>query len=151
VAGGATRAESVRIGIAEVPEDAAAIVVHDAARPLVSDDEIERVLAPLAEGWDGVVPALPAADTVKRVAGVEVVETLDRSSLVSVQTPQGFVAPTLRSAFAGDVGGASDCASLVERAGGRVRTVPGDPRLLTITTPADLELVERWLGTGSAP
>lgn len=144
VTGGSTRADSVRLGLAEVPEDAAVVVVHDAARPLVSDDVIGRVLAALSEGWDGVVPGLPVDDTVKRVRGEEVVETLDRSELVAVQTPQAFVAATLRSAFSGDVAGASDCALLVERAGGRVRVVEGDPRLLKITTPADLELVGSW-------
>src|SRR5438045_3613092 len=67
VAGGETRADSVRLGLAEVPEDAVAVLVHDAARPLLAEDVIERVLAPLAEGWDGVVPGLPVSDTVKRV------------------------------------------------------------------------------------
>ena len=67
VAGGATRADSVRAGLAEVPADALVVLVHDAARPLVSDAVIERVLAPLSEGWDGVVPGLPVSDTLKRV------------------------------------------------------------------------------------
>src|SRR5918999_2330445 len=67
VPGGATRAESVRAGVGEVPEEAAVILVHDAARPLLTDDVIERVLRPLSEGWHGAVPAIPVADTVKRV------------------------------------------------------------------------------------
>ncbi len=100
VTGGETRAESVRAGVAEVPEDAAVVLVHDAARPLLVEDVIERVLAPLSEGWDGVVPALPLADTVKRVTGERVVETLPRADLVAVQTPQAFVAPELRRALA---------------------------------------------------
>jgi len=145
VAGGATRAESVRLAMAEVPDDAAVALVHDAARPLLPPEVIERVLGPLSEGWDGVVPALPIPDTVKRVEGDTVVETLDRDGLVLVQTPQAFVAPVLRGALAGDVSGASDCASLVERAGGRVRVVPGDPRLLKVTEPSDLERLERLL------
>jgi 2-C-methyl-D-erythritol 4-phosphate cytidylyltransferase len=103
------------------------------------------VLAPLSEGWDGVVPALPVKDTVKRVRGDEVVETLPRDDLVAVQTPQAFVADVLRNALGGDVAGATDCASLVEAAGGRVRTVEGDPRLLKVTDRADLELVSSWL------
>jgi 2-C-methyl-D-erythritol 4-phosphate cytidylyltransferase len=135
----------VRAALADVPQDAAVVVVHDAARPLVSDDVIERVLAPLSEGWDGVVPALPVKDTVKRVRGDEVVETLPRDDLVAVQTPQAFVADVLRNALGGDVAGATDCASLVEAAGGRVRTVQGDPRLLKVTDRADLELVSSWL------
>lgn len=145
VAGAATRAESVRAALAEVPEDAAAVLVHDAARPLVSEAVIERVLAPLAEGWDGAVPGLPLADTVKRVRGEQVVETIPRNELVIVQTPQAFVATVLRQAYSGDLAGATDCASLVEARGGRVKVVAGDPRLLKITTQADLELVESWL------
>ena len=69
VTGGATRGESVRAALAEIPDDALVVLVHDAARPLVDDAVIERVLAPLAEGYDGVVPGLPLADTVKRVEG----------------------------------------------------------------------------------
>lgn len=146
VTGGATRADSVRAGLAEVPEDAAVVLVHDAARPLLSDEVIERVLQPLAEGFDGAVPGLPVADTVKRVKGGVVVETLDRTELVAVQTPQAFVAPALRSALASaDSSRATDCASSVEARGGRVKVVEGDPRLLKITTPADLAQVESWL------
>jgi 2-C-methyl-D-erythritol 4-phosphate cytidylyltransferase len=103
------------------------------------------VLAPLSQGWDGAVPALPLPDTVKRVDGVAVVETLDRTTLVAVQTPQAFVAPVLRAAFTGDVAEASDCASLVERRGGRVCVVEGDPRLVKVTSRADLDLVASWL------
>jgi len=145
--GGATRADSVRAGLAEVGSEALAILVHDAARPLVTDTVVERVLAPLAEGFEGVVPALPLADTVKRVQGRVVVETLDRAELVSVQTPQAFSADALRKAFVGDLAGATDCASLVERAGGRVRVVEGDAGLVKVTTKQDLERVERLLGS----
>lgn len=144
VTGGATRAESVRLALAEVPEDALVVLVHDAARPLVTDEVIERVLAPLSEGWDGVVPALPLADTVKSVEGRRVVGTLAREELVAAQTPQAFPAQTLRDAFAADTAGATDCASLVEACGGRVTWVEGDPRLLKVTTLADLELVASW-------
>jgi 2-C-methyl-D-erythritol 4-phosphate cytidylyltransferase len=144
VPGGDTRAESVRLGVAEVPEDAAVILVHDAARPVLPGDVLERVVVPLSEGWDGVVPALPVADTVKRVRGDEVVETLARDELVAVQTPQAFLADTLRRAVQGG-DEASDCAALVERAGGRVKVVEGDRRLLKVTTAADLELVSGWL------
>ena len=145
VTGGATRAESVRAALAEVPEDALVVLVHDAARPLVTDAVVERVLAPLSEGWDGVVPGLRLADTVKRVEGDAVVETVDREGLLGVQTPQAFLAPTLRTAYAGDLGGATDCASLVEARGGRIRWVEGDRRLLKVTTPDDLELLSSWL------
>ena len=145
VTGGASRGESVRAGLAEVPEDAAAILVHDAARPLVSNEVIARVLGALGEGWDGAVPALPLADTIKRVRGEEVVETLPRDDLVAVQTPQAFVASVLRQALRGDVGGATDCASLVEEQNGRIKWVAGDPRLHKVTDPSDLALVESWL------
>jgi 2-C-methyl-D-erythritol 4-phosphate cytidylyltransferase len=145
VPGGATRADSVRAAFAEVPEDAVVVLVHDAARPLLDEAVLERVLEPLSEGVDGVVPALRLVDTVKRVRGSMVEETLARDELVSAQTPQAFPADVLRRALAGDVTDGTDCASLVESAGGRVRVVDGDPRLLKITTPADLELVESWL------
>ena len=145
VTGGATRAESVRLALAEVPEDAVVALVHDAARPLVTDAVIERVLAPLSEGWDGVVPGLPVVDTVKTVDGQRVTGTLARDKLVAVQTPQAFSVPALRSAYAGELADATDCASLVEARGGRIAWVEGDPRLLKVTTTADLELVASWL------
>ena len=145
VTGGATRAESVRAALADVPDEALVVLVHDAARPLVDDAVVERVLGPLAEGYDGVVPALLVPDTLKRVEGGCVVETVARDGLVVAQTPQAFLASALRGAYAGDPSDATDCASLVERAGGRVAVVEGDPRLLKVTTPQDLALVEALL------
>jgi len=145
VTGGSSRSESVRAALAEVPDEATVVLVHDAARPLVPEDVIERLITSLADGWDAAIPVLPVADTVKRVDGEAVTETIDRDGLVTVQTPQAFVAPALRDALTGDVSGAPDCASLVEARGGRVRAVEGDPRLLKVTTPADLELVASWL------
>ena len=144
VTGGASRSESVREALAEVADDAAVVLVHDAARPLVPEEVIERVLAPLSEGWDGVVPGLAVRDTVKRVEGDRVVETLPRNELVAVQTPQAFIASILRDALSGDVSCASDCASLVEANGGRVKVVEGDHRLLKVTSEDDLALVESW-------
>lgn len=147
VTGGATRSDSVRIGVAEVPDSAAVILVHDAARPLLSEGVIERVIQPLGEGWDGAVPGLAVADTVKRTsADGTVLETIDRASLRAVQTPQAFVADTFRRALAGSLVDASDCAGFVEAAGGRVRVVEGDPRLLKVTTADDLAAVARMLG-----
>ncbi len=131
--------------LAEVPEEALVVLVHDAARPLVDDAVVERLLAPLGEGFDGVVPVLPVADTLKRVRDGVVEETVDRTGLAAAQTPQAFLAPVLRRAFAGDLAGATDCASLVERMGGRIAVVDGERRLLKITTSADLALVESWL------
>lgn len=145
VTGGATRAESVRNALAELPHDALVVLVHDAARPLVDDTVIERLLGRLGEGFDGVVPVLPLVDTVKRVAGGVVAETIDRDALVTVQTPQAFLADRLRHAYAGDLTGVTDCASLVERVGGRVAVVAGDCRLAKVTTKDDLDLVARLL------
>jgi 2-C-methyl-D-erythritol 4-phosphate cytidylyltransferase len=144
VTGGETRADSVRVGVAEVPEDAAVIVVHDAARPLLPEDVLERVVTALGEGWEGAVPALPLADTVKRAEGEAVAETVDRTGLYAVQTPQAFLADALRRALAG-AAEATDCAGLVEASGGRVRLVAGDPRLLKVTSTADLDFVETLL------
>ena len=144
VTGGETRAESVRREVGEIPEDALVILVHDAARPLVTEEVLERVLAPIGEGWDGIVPGLRIADTVKRVRDDAVVETISRDELVAVQTPQAFPAASLREALAAD-GDTSDCAGLVEARGGRVKVVRGDPRLLKVTDRADLELVSSWL------
>jgi 2-C-methyl-D-erythritol 4-phosphate cytidylyltransferase len=148
VTGGATRAESVAAALAEVPEEALVVLVHDAARPVVDDAVVERLLAPLGEGFDGAVPGLPVPDTLKRVRDGVIGETVDREGLVAAQTPQAFLAPMLRRAFAGDLSDATDCASLVERSGGRVAVVEGDPRLLKVTTPADLALVEALLSVG---
>jgi 2-C-methyl-D-erythritol 4-phosphate cytidylyltransferase len=145
VAGGQARAESVRAGVGEVASDAAVVLVHDAARPVLPEEVVARVLGALNDGWDGVVPVLPLADTVKRIRDSQVVETLARNELVAAQTPQAFLAPVLREALSGDLAGATDCAALVEARGGRVTTVPGDPRLLKVTDAADLELVASWL------
>jgi 2-C-methyl-D-erythritol 4-phosphate cytidylyltransferase len=148
VTGGETRSESVQAALAEVPDDASIVLVHDAARPLVTDEVIERVITALGDGWDGAIPVLPLSDTIKKVDGDAVTETLDRSQLVAAQTPQAFVAPVLRDAFSTlqqTVTKSTDCASLVEAGGGRVRAVAGDRRLIKVTEPADLELVASWL------
>lgn len=144
VTGGKSRSDSVRAGLAEVPADALVVLVHDAARPLLSDDVVERVLAPLSEGWDGVVPGLPVGDTLKRAGSDgDVQETVSRDGLWAVQTPQAFTAEALRRAQE-EGAEATDCAGLVEAAGGRVKIVEGDPRLLKVTSPADLETVAAW-------
>jgi 2-C-methyl-D-erythritol 4-phosphate cytidylyltransferase len=148
VAGGQSRAASVRCGLAAVPQEAEAILVHDAARPLTTPAVFEAVLGALAEvGVDGAVPAVPVHDTIKQVDTTQIITaTLDRTTLVAVQTPQGFRAPVLRRAHAaGGTDGATDDAVLVEAAGGRVRVVPGDPGNLKITTPDDLAAAERRL------
>ena len=141
VAGGATRAHSVAAGLAEVPDDTDLILVHDAARPFVSAELVSAVLAALGD-VDGAVPGVPVTDTIKRVEGGRVAETLDRSQLVAVQTPQAFTAATLRRAYAQPpevIAAATDCASLVEASGGSVAVVSGEPDNIKITTAADLE------------
>ena len=144
VPGGATRALSVAAGLAEVAASATAVLVHDAARPFASEELVDRVLDALRDA-DGAVPGLPVNDTVKRVRGGVVIETLDRAALRTVQTPQGFRAEALRRAFAapaGELESATDCAQLVERSGGRVVVVDGEPENLKITDTGDLARAE---------
>ena len=145
VAGGATRAESVRLGLAEVPGDAVAVLVHDAARPLLPQEVIERVLEPLGEGWDGVVP------TLCRRRHDQAGGTRSGRGDARARRPRrcADAAGLRRRHAAGRAGGrhrsASDCASLVEARGGRVKVVEGDPRLLKVTTPQDLLAIESML------
>jgi 2-C-methyl-D-erythritol 4-phosphate cytidylyltransferase len=146
VAGGATRTASVAAGLERVPEAVSVVIVHDAARPLARPALIDRVLGGLIDA-DGSVPGVAVTDTVKRVSGERVVETLDRSQLVAVQTPQAFRAEALRQAYAqperpADV---TDCAGLLERIGLPVAVVEGDPGNVKVTVPADLERAERAL------
>lgn len=133
VAGGATRSASVRAGLAAVPDAAATIVVHDAARPVRVPHVWERVLGAVSSGADAAVPAVPVSDTLREVGGT----TVDRTRFVAVQTPQAFRAAALRAAHANEPEGTDD-ASLVEAAGGRVEVVEGDPANIKITTPHDL-------------
>lgn len=149
VAGGASRSASVRNGLAAVPATAAVVVVHDAARPLAGPALFRAVLAPLADpAVAGVVCAVPVVDTLKRVeAGhgtVTVTGTVDRADVVAVQTPQAFRTAVLRRAHAAGAE-ATDDAALVEALGATVRVVPGDPRNVKLTTPADLALAEHLL------
>jgi 2-C-methyl-D-erythritol 4-phosphate cytidylyltransferase len=122
-----------------VPASAAVVVVHDAARPCASPALFDAVVAAVRAGADAAVPGLPIADTVKRVDGDRITETLARSELVAVQTPQAFAAAALRAAHEGG-GDATDDAALVEAAGGRAVVVPGEPGNLKITRPDDLRV-----------
>lgn len=144
VAGGATRAESVRAGLAAVPSDADVICVHDAARPLASAALFAAVVAAVRNGADGAVPGLAVTDTIKVVetplgagAPPAIVATPERATLVAVQTPQAFAAAALRGAHAGGAE-ATDDAALVEAAGGRVVVVPGEADNRKLTHPDDL-------------
>ncbi len=147
VPGGETRALSVAAGLDVVADDAEAILVHDAARPFATAELIDRLLEALAT-HAGAVPAVAVTDTVKRVEGGRVAETLDRSELRAVQTPQAFRAEALRRAYAAPAGAlrdATDCASLVEAAGLEVAVVPGEGGNMKITSPEDLARAEERL------
>ena len=139
VAGGASRSESVRAGLAHVPPDATIVCVHDAARPFASAALYEKVIDAIINGADGAVPGIAVTDTIKQIDtyGV-VVATPDRHTLVAVQTPQAFAASSLRAAHA--LGGdGTDDAALVERNGGRVVVVTGEIGNRKITHPEDLD------------
>jgi 2-C-methyl-D-erythritol 4-phosphate cytidylyltransferase / 2-C-methyl-D-erythritol 2,4-cyclodiphosphate synthase len=147
VPGGETRALSVAAGLDVVADDAEAILVHDAARPFATAELIDRLLEALAT-HAGAVPAVAVTDTVKRVKGGRVAETLDRSELRAVQTPQAFRAEALRRAYAAPAGAlrdATDCASLVEAVGLDVAVVPGEGGNMKITSPEDLARAEKRL------
>ena len=135
VAGGATRSESVRAGLAAVPADVEVIVVHDAARPVAPVSLFAEVIAAVRDGADAAVPGVAVHDTIRHAEqGV-----VDRAHLVAVQTPQAFRASALRAAHAAG-GEATDDASLVEAAGGTVVVVPGRSHNLKITDPGDLRI-----------
>lgn len=145
VAGGASRAASVRCGLAAVPAEAAVIVVHDAVRPLATASLFSSVVDAVRAGRaDGAIPVLPVTDTLKRTADGLVTRTEDRDGLVLVQTPQAFVAGTLRTAHR-DAVDATDDAALLEGLGATVCTVPGDPCNLKLTRPEDLAVAEALL------
>lgn len=141
VAGGDTRAASVRAGLAALGDDASHVLVHDAARPLVPPAVVERVVGALAGGAAAVVPVVPVTDTVRWRDGRA---TVDRSLLVAVQTPQGFDVDVLRRAHDRAEPGASatDDASLVDGLGVTVVHVAGDPVNMKITGPHDLKIAE---------
>ena len=138
VAGGSTRSESVRAGLAVVPPDATIVCVHDAARPFASPQLFHAVIQAVRDGADGAVPGVPLTDTVKRIdADKVVIDTPQRATLVAVQTPQAFRATVLRAGH--DTGrDATDDAALVEVLGGRVVVVAGEQNNRKITHLEDL-------------
>lgn len=143
VSGRSSRAGSVRAGLEIVPPGCDVVVVHDAARPLASPELCSRIVAAVRNGADGAIPGLPLTDTVKRTVDGKVLETLDRSELVAVQTPQGFSSEMLRRAHAGEPE-ATDDAALIESLGGTVVVLPGELANFKITSPVDLELARWW-------
>jgi 2-C-methyl-D-erythritol 4-phosphate cytidylyltransferase len=150
VTGGPSRQASVRAALAAIPIESPAIACHDAARALALPALFDAVLAALP-GWDGVVPVVPVADTVKRIEGGRVVSTEPREALALAQTPQAFLPGALREAHARaerDGAEVTDDAAALERAGFRVRAIPGDPGNVKITTPEDLARAEARLAAG---
>jgi 2-C-methyl-D-erythritol 4-phosphate cytidylyltransferase len=151
-AGGDTRPASVSAGLARCARDTRVVAVHDAARPLVTRAVIERVLAALIPPWDAVAPGVPVVDTLKLVDEARaVLRTVDRRGLWIAQTPQVFSRGTLARVHArlpGPDGSPTDDLSLVERAGGRIRMVDGDPRNLKVTFAADARIAEALIVAG---
>lgn len=143
VVGGATRSESVRAGLAAVPADAGVVLVHDAARPAATHALFRAVVDGVLAGADVVVPVIEVTDTITDVYGVP----FDREVLRAVQTPQGFDAAVLRSVHASHPE-ATDDASLVVEAGGRLRQVQGERRNLKITEADDLVVAEALMVAG---
>jgi len=147
VSGGPTRPASVRAGLGAVPVQARFVVVHDAARPLASDQVWRAVISAVREGADAAVPCLPVTDTIKQLQPDGRLLTLQRSLLFAAQTPQAFLAESLRAAHAGG-GEATDDASLVEALGGTVVQVPGDATNFKLTTGWDLLVAEALVSGG---
>lgn len=148
VAGGATRMASVRAGLAALPE-ADMIFIHDAARPGLTASVIEPLTEAIARGAAGAAPALPVADSLRRVDGAQrVVGEVERDALMRVQTPQAFRAEALHAAYAAIADDArfTDDLAVVRAHGGECVLVPGDARLMKLTYPEDFNLLERIMG-----
>lgn len=139
VAGGETRQASVAAGLGALWADVDIVLVHDAARALTPPEVFERVVAAIEAGDDGAVPVLPVIDTIKRVAGDDIVGAVDRSELAAAQTPQGFRRDVIDAAYRAASHEFTDDAALVADAGHSVTAVPGHPLAFKITTAADLD------------
>lgn len=148
VAGGDSRGDSVRAALAAVPAEADVVFIHDAARPLLDQSVLDRVVAAAGEGRS-VIAAVPVADTLKRVGEAGAIEaTVERRAMWAAQTPQAFPRAVIEDAYtraAADGIEATDDAGLVEHYGGRVYVVEGSPRNLKITGRQDLALAEALL------
>ena len=150
VEGGASRQASVSAGIAALKESVQVVLVHDAARAFTPSEQFDAVVAAVDASAEGVVPGLAVSDTIKRTdPASRVTETVDRSELVAVQTPQGFPREILVAAYRAATEEATDDAGLVAAIGHPVRIVAGDALAFKITTPADLARAEQLFG-GSA-
>lgn len=146
VTGGAERVDSVRAGLAALSQTDRPVLVHDAARPFLKREMIDALLVALRTA-DGAIPALPVADTLKRGVDGSVTDTVDRTDLWRAQTPQAFMADRLIAAYAAwpDSQTPTDDAAVVERDGGRIALVPGDPRLMKLTYPEDFSMAEAFI------
>ena len=150
VTGGATRSESVRIGLSKVSSDAEYVLIHDAARALASPALAQSVAAALKSGDVAVIPGLAQTDTVKVVSADGIVtSTPDRNSMRKIQTPQGFTYALISQAHAAS-GEATDDAALVESLGKPVRVIDGEERALKITTASDLATALQFLGKSNS-
>jgi 2-C-methyl-D-erythritol 4-phosphate cytidylyltransferase/2-C-methyl-D-erythritol 2,4-cyclodiphosphate synthase len=150
VRGGTTRQASVAAGLDALWADVEIVLVHDAARSLTPPEVFERVIAAIDEGAPGAIPVLPVIDTIKRVAGDEIVAAVDRAELAAAQTPQGFRRDVLDAAYATATEDFTDDAAVVAEAGHAVAAVPGHPLAFKITTPADLDRARHLLGAQAA-
>ncbi len=143
-AGGAERRDSARNALAALPPECDAVLIHDSARPFVTPTLANRVIDALEEGAQGAIPGIALTDTIKRAHDAQIAETLDRSSLFAVQTPQGFARGILEQAHAKALENGwsvTDDAALLERLGFPVRLVPGEIENNKITTPEDLRML----------
>lgn len=149
VQGGATRQASLQNALARLPDPTDTVLVHDAARPLVDQPLIESLLAGLDQSCDGVIPAIPMEDTIKKVSADRMVDReVDRAGIWRVQTPQVFRVQVLQDALAKAVASgleSTDCSQMLTSAGYRVRVVEGDPLNFKVTRAADLWLAEQIL------
>ena len=149
VSGGATRQDSLSEGLVCIAEEVAVVLVHDAARPLLTPNLVSKVLAGLGPGVDGAIAALPVEDALKEVsADGLLLGGRPRAGVWRAQTPQAFIRDVLEDALVRSQAEgryADDCSEMVIRAGGVVRAVPGDPANVKVTTAADLRLCESLL------
>jgi 2-C-methyl-D-erythritol 4-phosphate cytidylyltransferase len=146
--GGRSRQASVRAALTALAPDADVVVVHDAARPFAPPDLFTEVIRAVEAGADGAIPVVPVTDTVKRLDGIRVVDTIDRTELANAQTPQAFRVGALRAAHeqaATDGADVTDDAALLERTA-TVVAVVGDPMNFKITTLLDLARAEARMG-----
>lgn len=140
-------------GLASLPAQTDVVLVHDAARPFVTEEQISGVLGALEGRWDGAISAVPLEDSLKRATGDEIVASVDRNSVWRAQTPQAFrravFEKALHDAEEAEID-VTDCSELLTRVGLPVKVVEGDPFNIKLTRPADLELAELILRTRSA-